>query len=175
MNKLDCRKSNVEECIFDYMASHIEYRFNKNSLLQCYFVAILPAGHISKGKFCASFLVWHSSYLYQKYSSLKSRYRIRPKELLSCNLIGCGKFTAQSAWALSSILIALESSNILNLQVQRFLRKSKIAVVKKDYLPAIILVFHAEKRSHRTSLTGLIIKERAQPAFEVHYWGTYYK
>ena len=38
------RKSNVEECIFDYMASHIECRFNKNSLLQCYFLAILPAG-----------------------------------------------------------------------------------------------------------------------------------
>ena len=38
------RKSNVEECIFDYIASHIECRFNKNSLLQCYFLAILPAG-----------------------------------------------------------------------------------------------------------------------------------
>ena len=36
-----CRKSNVEECILDYMASHIESRFNKNSLLQCYFLAIL--------------------------------------------------------------------------------------------------------------------------------------
>ena len=40
----NCRKSNVEECIFDYMALHIERRFNKNSLLQCYFLAILPAG-----------------------------------------------------------------------------------------------------------------------------------
>ena len=39
-----CRKSIVEECIFDYMALHIECRFNKNSLLQCYFLAILPAG-----------------------------------------------------------------------------------------------------------------------------------
>ena len=27
------RKSNAEECIFDYIASHIEGRFNKNSLL----------------------------------------------------------------------------------------------------------------------------------------------
>ena len=26
-------KTNVEECIFGYMASHIECRFNKNSLL----------------------------------------------------------------------------------------------------------------------------------------------
>ena len=33
----------MEECIFDYMASHIECRFNKNSL-QCYLLAILPAG-----------------------------------------------------------------------------------------------------------------------------------
>ena len=28
-----CRKSSVEECIFDFKASHIECRFNKNSLL----------------------------------------------------------------------------------------------------------------------------------------------
>ena len=28
-----------------YMALHIECRFNKNSLLQCYFLAILPAGN----------------------------------------------------------------------------------------------------------------------------------
>ena len=34
----------MEECIFDYMALHIECRFNKNSLLQCYFLAILPTG-----------------------------------------------------------------------------------------------------------------------------------
>ena len=34
----------VEECIFDYMASDIECRFNENFLLQCYFLAILPAG-----------------------------------------------------------------------------------------------------------------------------------
>ena len=34
----------MEECIFDYMALHFERRFNKNSLLQCYFLAILPAG-----------------------------------------------------------------------------------------------------------------------------------
>ena len=39
-------KAGVEECIFDYMASHIECRFNKNSLLQCYFLAILPAGYL---------------------------------------------------------------------------------------------------------------------------------
>ena len=41
----DGRKSNVEECIFDYMASHIECRSSKNSLLQCYFLVILPAGN----------------------------------------------------------------------------------------------------------------------------------
>ena len=34
----------MEECIFDYMASRIECRFNKNSLLQCYSLATLPAG-----------------------------------------------------------------------------------------------------------------------------------
>ena len=34
----------MEECIFDYMAPYIECWFNKNSLLQCYFLAILPAG-----------------------------------------------------------------------------------------------------------------------------------
>ena len=28
----------------DYMALHIECRFNKNPLLQCYFLAFLPAG-----------------------------------------------------------------------------------------------------------------------------------
>ena len=39
-----CRKSSVEKCIFDYMTLHIECRFNKNSLLQCYFLAIFPAG-----------------------------------------------------------------------------------------------------------------------------------
>ena len=38
------RKKNVEECIFDYMASHIKCLFSINSLLQCYFLAILPAG-----------------------------------------------------------------------------------------------------------------------------------
>ena len=40
----NCRKSNVEECIFDQMALHIECRFNKNSLLKCYFLSILLAG-----------------------------------------------------------------------------------------------------------------------------------
>ena len=30
-NKI-AEKSSVEECIFDYIALHIEYRFNKNSL-----------------------------------------------------------------------------------------------------------------------------------------------
>ena len=44
-SRQNCRKSNVEECIFHYMASHIECRFNKNSFLQCYFLAILPAGY----------------------------------------------------------------------------------------------------------------------------------
>ena len=40
------RKSSVEECIFEYMALHFECRFNKNSLLQCYFLAILPVGYL---------------------------------------------------------------------------------------------------------------------------------
>ena len=39
-----CRKSSVEECFFDDMALHIECQFNKNSLFQRYFLAILPAG-----------------------------------------------------------------------------------------------------------------------------------
>ena len=43
--KIAEKASNVEECIFDYMASHIECRFNKNSLIQCYFLGILPAGY----------------------------------------------------------------------------------------------------------------------------------
>ena len=43
-SRQNCRKSNVEECIFYYMALDIECWFNKNSLLQCYFLAILPAG-----------------------------------------------------------------------------------------------------------------------------------
>ena len=43
-SRQNCRKRNVEEYIFDYMASHIECRFNKISLLQCYVLAILPAG-----------------------------------------------------------------------------------------------------------------------------------
>ena len=30
------------------MALHIECRFNKNSLLQCYFLVILPAGYVIK-------------------------------------------------------------------------------------------------------------------------------
>ena len=38
------QKTSVEECIFDYMTSHIKCKLNKNSLLQCYFLAILPAG-----------------------------------------------------------------------------------------------------------------------------------
>ena len=43
-SRQNCRKSKAEECIFYYMASHIECQFNKSSLLQCYFLAILPAG-----------------------------------------------------------------------------------------------------------------------------------
>ena len=31
-----------EECIFDHIALHIEWRFNKNSLLQSYFLVISP-------------------------------------------------------------------------------------------------------------------------------------
>ena len=38
------RKSSAEEFIFDYIALHIECQFNKNSLLQCYFLTLLPAG-----------------------------------------------------------------------------------------------------------------------------------
>ena len=45
-SRQNCRKSSVEECIFGYMALHIECRFNKNSLLRCYFLAILPAGKV---------------------------------------------------------------------------------------------------------------------------------
>ena len=55
------RKSNVEECIFGYMASHIECRFNKNTLLQCYFLAILPAGYSFEPKFFVH--VWKVEYL----------------------------------------------------------------------------------------------------------------
>ena len=51
ISRQNCRKSNVEECIFDYMASHIECRFNKISLLQCYFLAILPAGKSKRETF----------------------------------------------------------------------------------------------------------------------------
>ena len=43
-SRQNCRKSSEEECIFDYMALYIECRFNKISLLQCYFLAILLAG-----------------------------------------------------------------------------------------------------------------------------------
>ena len=43
-SRQNCRNNSVEECIFDNMALHIECRFNKNALLQCYFLAILPAG-----------------------------------------------------------------------------------------------------------------------------------
>ena len=55
----------MEECIFDYMASHIECRFNKNSLLQCYFLAILPAGFYGNGN-VETFL----SAIKQKYAEL---------------------------------------------------------------------------------------------------------
>ena len=44
------RKSSVEECIFDYMASHFECQFNKNSLLQYGFLGILPAFCFSQEK-----------------------------------------------------------------------------------------------------------------------------
>ena len=47
-SRLNGRKSNAGECIFDYMALCIECRFNKNSLLRCYFLEILPAGVITK-------------------------------------------------------------------------------------------------------------------------------
>ena len=33
----NCRRSSVEECIFDYMALHIKCKFNKNSLHRSYF------------------------------------------------------------------------------------------------------------------------------------------
>ena len=34
----NCKRSSVEECIFDYTALHIECQFYKNTLLQCYSV-----------------------------------------------------------------------------------------------------------------------------------------
>ena len=40
----NCRKSSVVKCFFVYIALHIECRSNKKSLLQCYFLAFLPAG-----------------------------------------------------------------------------------------------------------------------------------
>ena len=43
-SRQSCRKGSVEECIFEYIALHIECRFNKNSLCHCYFLVILPAG-----------------------------------------------------------------------------------------------------------------------------------
>ena len=43
-SRQNCGKSSGEECILDYMALHIECRFNKKSLLQCYFLVFLPAG-----------------------------------------------------------------------------------------------------------------------------------
>ena len=47
------QKNNVLESIFGYMASHIECRFNRNSLLQYYFLAILLAGlHIVSAFLC---------------------------------------------------------------------------------------------------------------------------
>ena len=42
------QKKQCEGCIFHYMAPHIECRFNKNSILQCDFLAFLPAGYHSK-------------------------------------------------------------------------------------------------------------------------------
>ena len=61
----------MEECILDYMALYIECRINKNSLLQCYFLAILPAGtFIMKifwgKKFCGS--QGGSNYLGEKFN-----------------------------------------------------------------------------------------------------------
>ena len=44
ISRQNCRKSNMVECIFVYMALHFQCRFNKNSLLQRYFLAILLAG-----------------------------------------------------------------------------------------------------------------------------------
>ena len=37
-------KECAEECIFDYIALHFECQFNKNSLLQGYFLEFLLAG-----------------------------------------------------------------------------------------------------------------------------------
>ena len=40
------------------MALHIECRFNKNALLQCYFLAFLPAGFIVKNTLlCTAFVM----------------------------------------------------------------------------------------------------------------------
>ena len=37
---------------FGYIALHIERRFNKNSLLRCYFLVFLPAGYPNMPSFC---------------------------------------------------------------------------------------------------------------------------
>ena len=49
LQPLRARKGTVEECILDDMALHIDCQFNKNSLLQCYFLRFLPAGLIARG------------------------------------------------------------------------------------------------------------------------------
>ena len=40
-------ENSMVECIFDYIGLHIDCRFNKNSLLRCYFLEILPAAKIN--------------------------------------------------------------------------------------------------------------------------------
>ena len=67
-----CRKSEEEECVFVYIALHIKCQFNKNLLLQCYFLAFVQAGNLEElffvfhccvdkfvTFFCCPFLVSH--------------------------------------------------------------------------------------------------------------------
>ena len=72
-SRQNCGKSSAEECIFDYMASHIEYLFNKNSLLQCYFLAILPAGILFLFRICKDTCGQHTT-LERRYMDVEMRF-----------------------------------------------------------------------------------------------------
>ena len=56
-----CRKSSVEECFLDDMALPIECRSNKNSLLQRYFLAILPTLYLLNVVTGRVMFSWHQS------------------------------------------------------------------------------------------------------------------
>ena len=77
------RKSSVEECIFDYIALHIESRFNKNSLLQSYFVAYLPAWQFGSNKeppmLMFPFKLIGKVFLIQLYSKKKTKKKTKQK------------------------------------------------------------------------------------------------